>query len=100
MWTEKPKMIQNMNIKRHISFQNFSIIQWQDFAFVLCFLAPEFQRVAARNLFLREENLDGYSILPNKSAGCNKSAGWHIYHELIKVQVLIIMQAGKILQTQ
>ena len=99
MWTEKPKMIQNMNIKRHISFQNFSIIQWQDFAFVLCFLAPEFQRVAARNLFLREENLDGYSILPNKSAGCNKSAGWNIYQKLIKVQAEIIMQVGIFFKT-
>ena len=53
-------MVQNMNIKRRIQFQNFSIIQWQDFVFVWCFLVPKFQPVAIRNLFLREENLDGY----------------------------------------
>ena len=47
-----------------------------------------------------ECNYSKYFILPNKSAGRNKSAGWNVYNELIKVQVLIIMQAGKILQTR
>ena len=37
--------------------------------------------------------------VPNKRAGCNKSAGWNIYQKLIKVQAEIIMQVGIFFKT-